>query len=471
MNVCKRASVTARVCLITSLFIVPGCNQNGPISYHKGWPVTLWGSYNTWIGIISPVIADLDGDHDKELIVTIQGNPSRLVILTSRGLIIANTLFPYFTDPRRLVSVADINNDGLKEIVIGEIGRYQPAAILVFNNKGTLIMEWPTFFVSDDLYGAVVVEDINQDGNAEIVFGGWCLSECPTLEIGSKLVVLDNQGNSLPGFPVTLENRQLSEVNTPAVGNLDDDANLEILVVSHANKAPVPRSTIWAFKSDGSMLWTQQVDAVLYNDPVMGDIDNDGYNEIAFSSSQRIFILDRHGEFLLDRELIADFDTTNSPIALADLDMDGDLELVFGMDFFMYAIHHDGSIIFRINTPWLAYNPPIVGDINGDGSLDIMMNVSDGNRGDKIYAWDTQGAVIFGFPITIPDIAYSSPSIDDIDGDGDLELITSSTWLAPSIHKGIIHVWDIESPVYEGSTPWPMFHHDVFHTGRYDKKS
>ncbi len=471
MNVCKRVSINVWVYFITSLFIVTGCNQNGHIPYHKGWPVTLWGSYNTWIGIISPVIADLDGDNDKELIVTIQGNPSRLVILNSRGGIIANTLFPYFADPRRLVSVADINNDGLKEIVIGEIGRYQPAAILVFNNKGTLIMEWPTFFVSDALYGAAVVEDINQDGNVEIIFGGWCFSECPPLEMGSKLVVLDNQGNSLPGFPVMLENRQLSEVNTPAVGNLDDDANLEVVLISHENKSPAPRSTIWAFKSDGSTLWAQQVDAVLYNDPVIGDVDNDGYNEVVFSSSQRIFILDRRGEFLLDRELIADFDTTNSPIALADLDTDGDLELVLGMDFFMYAMHHDGSVIFRINTPWLVYNPPIVGDINGDGSLDIMMNVSDGNRGDTMYAWDAQGKVIIGFPITIPDIAYSSPSIDDIDGDGDLELITSSTWLAPSIHKGIIHVWDIESPVYEGSTPWPMFHHDVFHTGRHDKKS
>jgi len=62
---------------------------------------------------------------------------------------------------------------------------------------------------------------------------------------------LDNEGELFDGFPVMLENTHVSEVNTPALGNLDDDEDLEMVVISHENRPPTPLSTIRAYKGDG----------------------------------------------------------------------------------------------------------------------------------------------------------------------------------------------------------------------------
>lgn len=469
LNMDKRCSIIKYISfLFILLAIIVGYSRgNELLEYQDGWPITLQGTVNTWIGIVSPVITDLDGDDAKELIVTIQGNPSRLVILNAGGQIIANKEVSYYADPQSFVSVADINNDGFKEIIteMKHITRHE-STMLIFNYQGDLIHEWPALGVSDDLYGSVVVEDITKDGLFEIIYGGWCCCtpSCPTSETGSKLVILDSEGKPFDGFPVMLENLQMSSVNTPAVGNLDDDEGLEIVVISHENRSLVLLSNIRAFKLDGSILWSQQVNALVYNKPVIGDMNNDGYNEIAFTSEHGIYILDKLGNFILNLELGGDGEYCNSPVALADLDKDDDLEIVFGFNASMYAIHHDGSIIFMNSLQFCAQHPPIIGDINGDDILDIIM--SDSPSYSKIYAWASDGNILPGFPITIPQIAFSS-SIEDIDGDGDVELVTSSTGLRLVIHEGIIHVWDLDGTVYEGSTPWPMYQHDIRHTGCY----
>ena len=130
------------------------------------------------------------------------------------------------------------------------------------------------------------------------------------------------------------------------------------------------------------------------------------------------------------------------------------------------ALHHNGTEIFSYETDWHTWHPPIVGDINGDDSLDIIFN-SDND----IYAIDVDGNLLLGFPKYVKIIFYSSPSVDDIDNDGDVELISSSTNLPNPSNEwgvGVIYVWDLNE-VYNLSTMgWPMFQHDTLHTGCYE---
>ncbi|MDH4223590.1 MAG: T9SS type A sorting domain-containing protein, partial [candidate division Zixibacteria bacterium] len=62
--------------------------------------------------------------------------------------------------------------------------------------------------------------------------------------------------------------------------------------------------------------------------------------------------------------------------------------------------------------------PPVVGDINRDDKLDVIVLSGSG----EIYVWDIDGNILAGFPVYAGDI-YSAPALGDIDDDGYLEII------------------------------------------------
>ncbi len=423
-----------------------------------GWPQTILGETNTWIGMVSPVITDLENDGTKELVITTQGSAagrlSTLFIFEANGNIRSQIDVDYYLDPRTFPSIADIDKDGAVEIVMPCVGP-SDNRILIFDAQGNLEDSLGIEFqMSDDLYSAAVLADVNRDSTLEIIYSGWYLD-------GARLVVLDNHGNTMPGFPVMLEtNNGQCQANTPAVGNLDGDDEWEIVVSSHENGDPADTTNIRAYKADGSLLWSQYVSSLSSCDPVIGDVNNDGFNEVVFTSETGLNILDRNGNFLLQWSLSQGM--AHSNVALADFDKDSDLEIVFQYEEQLYAVHHDSTMIFSYVSDWIGHHPPVVGDIDSDGRPDILFN-SDS----EIYALDITGAVMDSFPKPMDLIAYSSPSIDDIDNDGLVDVISSANWIEPDINVGIIYVWELPGSYQQSAMEWQMYQHDPQHTGYY----
>lgn len=422
------------------------------------WPQTIYGEPNVWIGMVSPVIADLDNDGLKELIITTQGNSaghlSTLFIFEANGDQRAKVDVDYYFDPRSFPSIGDIDNDSAMEIIMECTGDLDNA-ILIYDSQGnleqTLVIDYQ---MSDNLYASTILADINNDNALEIIYGGWYLD-------GSRLVVLDNNGNNMPGFPALAENDGTSEINTPVVGNLDEDDDWEIVTVSHLNNAPLDSTNIRAYNIDGSILWSQKIYSISYCDPAIGDVNNDGSNEVVLTSENGVYMLDKNGNFLMNLSL--GIDMSHSNVALADLDNDNDLEIIFGYGMDMYAIHHDGTVIFTYTNDWLTQHPPMAGDINNDGSPEIIFN-SDND----IYALDINGSVLPGFPKPMELIAYSSPSIDDIDNNNKVDVISSSNWIEPYVDEGIIYVWEMNGDYLQSAMDWQMYQHDPQHTGNYN---
>lgn len=421
--------------------------------FAQNWPQTIHGEPNTWIGSVSPVVADLENDGIKELVVTIQGNSgghlSTLFIFEANGDLRVRVDVDYYFDPMGYPSIGDIDNDNEMEILIEANGQ-----ILIYDAQGNLEQNLPIAFqMSDDLFGATVLADVNRDSTLEIIYGGWHLD-------GSRLVVLDGNGNNMPGFPVLLENSGTSQTTTPAVGNLDGDGDWEIVIISYLNNSP-DSTNIRVFNIDGSLLWSQKILPVSYSDPVIGDVNNDGFNEVIVTSADGIYILDSNGNFLLNLPLGQDMDHSN--MALADLDNDNDLEIVFEYGFRLYAMHDDGTIVFCDSSAWVVLNPPVVGDINDDSFPDIIVNSED-----SIYALSASGVILAGFPKPLTPVSwYTYPTIDDIDNDDKVDVISSSSWIEPTIATGTIYVWALDGDYDQSTMQWPMYQHDPQHTGYY----
>ncbi len=421
--------------------------------FAQGWPQTIYGEANTWIGSVSPVVADLDNDGIKELVVTTQGNSegylSTLFIFEADGNLRSRVNVDNYFDPTGFPSIGDIDNDNTREILIEA-----NTEILIYDSQGNSEGNFPIDFqMSDDLFGSIVLADVNKDSTLEIIYGGWYLD-------GSRLVVLDNNGNDMPGFPVMLENDGTSQTTTPAVGNLDDDDDWEIVIISYLNNSP-DSTHIRAYNIDGSQLWSQRILPVTYSDPAIGDVNNDGLNEVVLTSIDGVYVLDRNGNFLLNLPIDVDMDHSNP--ALTDLDADNDLEIIFEYGYKLYAMHDDGTIIFCDSSAWIVLNPPVVGDVDNDNSPDIVINAEE-----AIYALNDSGVILDGFPKALTPISwYTYPSLDDIDNDGKVDVISSSSWIEPEIATGIIYVWELIGDYDQSTMHWPMYQHDPQHTGYY----
>jgi hypothetical protein len=425
--------------------------------YQEGWPQTILGDAYMWGGIVSPVVDDLDNDGAKEIVVTQQTDPVKLHVFNNDGTLKFPTIeISGYISPRSFTSIADIDYDGFKEIIVDV-----QSQIAIYGYDGALEDLWDLDYQASDggIYRAPVLADLDNDSTLEVIYCGWYVD-------GSRLVVLDDQGVTQPGFPVMLEDIQMSEANMPAVGNFDEDPDLEIVVISHENNMLPKLSNIRAFNADGSLLWSQTIDVIVYTSPSAGDVNNDGFDEVIFTSTKGIHILDRFGSYMQDIELGAD--ATSSNVALVDLDDDEYLEVIFGYHLSYYAMNDSGDVLWSNNTGYAAHYPPIAEDITGDGIPDIVVT-SDY----EVFGWDAQGDSLPNFPKAIEVNAYGACSVADIDNDNDIELIASADWKWIWYHgsdhnEGYIYIWDL-SAAYDSSTvEWPMFHRDQRHTGRYE---
>ena len=147
--------------------------------------------------------------------------------------------------------------------------------------------------------------------------------------------------------------------------------------------------------------------------------------------------------------------TTSSP-AVGDIDGDGDLEMVVGNKY-VYAWHHtsqeivDGDLNPQtwgvLNTEGNEFTAPItLADIDGVPGMEIL-------AGDlytqKLYAFDGTGANVAGWPQDAEADFRAAPVAGDIDGDGDLEVIAVDS-------KGVIYAWHGDGSEYRDGDSDPL---------------
>ena len=215
---------------------------------------------------------DFDGDGLDDLFVT-SHQTNRMYLNAGNGTFVDGTLWPSNLPAIRSVAVADLNTDGLDDILLGEAGR----SLTWLRNSGNATFTAVSIPACPDTPKRNVhVADLNGDSHLDIfVVGRDVLGQTSP---GSQVLFGDGNGGftnvtraslgTTPRFP-----------NAIALLDFDEDGDLDLYFA--LTEQHVPRSDV-LLENDGSGVFSERASTLLRSRPSVssqvtaGDIDGDG---------------------------------------------------------------------------------------------------------------------------------------------------------------------------------------------------
>ncbi|MDH4035875.1 MAG: C25 family cysteine peptidase [Candidatus Krumholzibacteria bacterium] len=414
----------------------------------EGWPIAM--AVET---VCSPVVGDIDGDNDFEII---QGN-NKLYAWHHNGVEVrdadlnAQTWGLFSTLGSNYVAhvgLADMDAVPGMEILAASRDTKQ---VIVFSYTGNPIAGWPQT-VLNPIRAAVVAGDINNDGQKEVI----ALDEKGVLYVwnpdGSEWRNGDN--NPATNGVFRTFGGCVYQYTCPAIADIDGDNVNEIVVGTQGD-------SLYVLNADGSVVpgWPKGFSTDISGSPAVGDIDNDGDLEIVVCEwGGLVWALHHDGTILWNTWFQNQLAFGPSP-ALGDLDGDGRLEVVLpSKNRNLYAIRWNGSSLpgwpVAYATQLYTESSPVIADIDNDGSLDVLL----GDENKYLNAWDASGQLMPGFPLALSDAVRATPLIADVDKDGDTDLVAAG-W------DKSVYVWDFPSMFNPLKAPWARYHANLFNDG------
>ena len=356
-------------------------------------------------------------------------------------------------------SVADLNGDGIKEIVAGTFTSKQ---LFVFNLAGQPKPGFP-ISVPDAIWSAVAVSDVDGDGHKELVFGSRGYNFYAFRDDGAELL----DGDSNPTTTGVFKVLGASENNgTPALADLDGDGKPDIIYASSDGK-------LYAWHANGTNLpgfFPVTLGGGTNSSVAVGYLDGSGDTQldiVVTPTNNSLTVIRADGTvrpgFPVFLWTTNGYMRTPSP-ALADMNGDGFLDIVCaGSNGGIYVVDRNGATVspwFNIRystmTSQASESSPVVADIDGDGRPDVIMG---DETGSLVALAGGTGALMAGFPIQLEAEVKGTPALCDCDGDGMTEIAVAG-W------DKNIYMWDYDFPFSTGAIPaWPQFHHDARRTG------
>jgi hypothetical protein len=341
---------------------------------------------------------------------------------------------------------ADLNNDGLMEIVI--TGMNGIAALNPLN--GSVI--WSQPYGGDHVPCEII--DLDKDGIPEILMG-------PQYINGSSGGVLALHGNN--GSVYWYNPNAACKGTYIAVADINADGYPEIY-------SALP-SRVTALTYDGRIFASTYTYYPCWGGLTIGDTDFDGIFEVYLGERSntypapsspgrgiRAFWADNLTEIWCDPDILC---SSQTPV-LADVDKDGDLEIVILHQRKGIAVYNtDGSVntykgIYRkqLSIPALPSNGhtnPTVGDVDDDGNLELIQCGDASHNWYPPAIWDL---VNWKLDAKLPFQSMDPPGVVDIDGDGKMEIV------APNQQNVTIFKYNKATAKYDTlyTIPLPMAH-------------
>jgi len=300
----------------------------------------------------------------------------------------------------------------------------------------------------------VLAADVNGDGIEEVIHAGR----------GGVVVLNGTNGGVLWSF----SDSSIGDHVQAQMADLNKDGILEIIVPLES-----PSGILALHANNGTTYWrTTGLGGGIVSSPVVFDIDGNGYPTIfvgsqdiyqGLQSTGRVTSLSHDGRVL---HQAFSWRPCSGGLSIADTDADGEFELYMG-DRHMYLNSPEygdndygkgvqsfwaKNLTLRWSRPeiFCSSQIPMLADVNRDGVLEVI--IGDLNGGLAVLN-STDGSTInmsLGIPNNAP--THYQPSVYDIDGDGNLELLMADPhdYTSDDLVVWDLAKWQIDARLYIG---------------------
>lgn len=438
---------------------------------HRGWPVSL-GSPGAGFPY-TPLLYDIDGDGACEIFLTgghtfgLDGDGQFLP-----GWPVQEMAYMGYASTGQLPgpSAGDMNGDGETEIMWSTRDWYAGSAHLwTFNGRaenGTDLAGYPLSAPdqsSNALSTPFVLGDADGDGTLEAVTAHTLGNTGDYYRISG----LNFSGGML--FTTDLDTAE--DILNVYFGDADGNGTEEFFAVTIF----AGEFRLHLLNPDGShqsgypvSLYSPGGGSLMFGPPVPADLDGDGDLEIILgynsSSTSRAMAVNHDGIPVAGFPIAISSGSQLFYLGMGDVTGDGEPELI-AVDNELSADYRVWAIDMVTGAPlsgWpvaVASWPkgfPAVADLDGDGIQDISFSTDGG----MVHALSGAGVELEGFPKVMSAASTSGTAVGDIDGDGLYEIV-AATW------DGWVYAWDTTGPVGTGNRDWPMRGVDPANTGIY----
>jgi len=436
-----------------------------------GWPVFL-GTPGAGFPY-TPTLFDVDGDGADEVFLTgghtfglagdgsfLPGWPTTEMIYMGYG---TNGNMP---GP----SVGDRDGDGAQEILWTERDWYAGSAHMwTFNGKSVGGADLPGFprvapdQSSNALASPFVLGDTDRDGTLE----AWTAHTLGNTGDYYRISGIDHLGNL--SFTTDLDPSE--DILSLYFGDVDGNGTEEMFAVTLLS----PSFRLHVFQPDGSeaagsprVLHTPASGWLMFGPPIPADLDGDGDLEIVLGywdgASSKAVCVHHDGTLCSGSPIAIATSSQLFYLGLGDVTGDGAPELLaldnhLGGNYRAFAIDlSTGASLpgWPFPVPDWPEGFPAVVDVDDDGVQDVCF-VTDGG---ELYALSGGGQVLPTYPKTMVSASISGVAAGDLDGDGYFELV-AATW------DGWVYAWETTGHVLPGRADWPMRGVDVRNSGVY----
>ena len=326
----------------------------------------------------------------------------------------------------------DVDGDGDLDLFKAGYNNQYPSydfTHLFLNDSGIFSREYAGFA---NVSGDALIEDFDLDGNMDILISG-------QTEHGNDTTILYFQ-DSMGGFHNDSLNQWLGVLGEwVSVEDLDSDGDLD-LIFMNVDYPQYEGSTV-IFRNNGKGLFNHDSNFSFFRRtrPIGIYANADTLLDLLFLGSGGAEILQNFGNttyVAAEQSTITGFYAPKHKAI--DFDLDGDLDLFMmgktrfdNADFKYYE--NDGTGLFKeieiSALKGLSYGDFDIGDVTGNGLLDIIMI---GARFESTYdrhcvIYENKGNFQFTENESLRGFNYAMVNLVDIDGDGDLDVLETGT--------------------------------------------